>query len=148
MRWFWSYICEQIFLIEIENQLSDYGKLSCGVPQGSILRRLLFLVYVSGMPQAVKSNIFLYADDSCLMYQHRDVEEIEKQLSKDFENVCDWFDDNKLSIHFEQDKTKSILFASKRKIKSARKLNVKYKNITIKQHLQVTYLGCVLDENI
>ena len=148
MRWFWSYICEQIFLIEIENQLSDYGKLSCGVPQGSILRRLLFLVYVSDMPQAVKSNIFLYADDSCLMYQHRDVEEIEKQLSKDFENVCDWFDDNKLSIHFEQDKTKSILFASKRKIKSARKLNVKYKNITIKQHLQVTYLGCVLDENI
>ena len=148
MRWFWSYICEQIFLIEIENQLSDYGKLSCGVPQGSILRRLLFLVYVSDMPQAVKSNIFLYADDSCLMYQHRDVEEIEKQLSKDFENVCDWFDDNKLSIHFEQDKTKSILFASKRKIKSARKLNVKYKNMTIKQHLQVTYLGCVLDENI
>ena len=100
------------------------------------------------MPQAVKSNLFLYADDSCLMYQHRDVEEIEKQLSKDFENVCDWFDDNKLSIHFEQDKTKSILFASKRKIKSARKLNVKYKNMTIKQHLQVTYLGCVLDENI
>ena len=148
MRWFWSYICEQIFLIEIENQLSDYGKLSCGVPQGSILRRLLFLVYVSDMPQAVKSNIFLHADDSCLMYQHRDVEEIEKQLSKDFENVCDWFNDNKLSIHFEQDKTKSILFASKRKIKSARKLNVKYKNITIKQHLQVTYLGCVLDENI
>ena len=148
MRWFWSYICEQIFLIEIENQLSDYGKLSCVVPQGSILRRLLFLVYVSDMPQAVKSNIFLYADDSCLMYQHRDVEETEKQLSKDFENVCDWFDDNKLSIHFEQDKTKSILFASKRKIKSARKLNVKYKNITIKQHLQVTYLGCVLDENI
>ena len=68
------------------------------------------------------------------MYQHRDVEEIEKQLNKDFVNVCDWFIDNKLSIHFGKDKTKFILFASKHKIKSARKLNVKYKNLKIKQH--------------
>ena len=86
------------------------------------------------MPQAVKSNLFLYADDSCLMYQHRDVEEIEKQLNKDFENICNWFVNNKLSIHFGEDKTKSILFASKHKIKSARKLNITYKNIKIKQH--------------
>ena len=47
------------------------------------------------MHQAVKSNLFLYANDSCLIYQHRDVEEIEKQLNKDFENICDWFVDNK-----------------------------------------------------
>ena len=100
------------------------------------------------MPQPVKSNLFLYANDSCLIYQHRDVNEIEKQQKKDFENVCDWFADNKLSIHFGEDRTKSILFASKRKIKSARKLNVKYKNIKIKEHSQVTYLGCVLDETL
>ena len=100
------------------------------------------------MPQAVKSNLFLYADDSCLMYQHRDVNEIEKQLNNNFENFCDWFVDNKLNIHFGEDKTKSTLFASKRKIKSARKLNLKYKNIKIKQHSQVTYLGCVLDETL
>ena len=47
------------------------------------------------MPQAVKSNLLLYADDSYLMYQHRDVNEIEKQLNKDFKNVCDWFVDSK-----------------------------------------------------
>ena len=101
------------------------------------------------MPQPVKSNLFLYADDSCLMYQHRDVKEIEKELNKDFENVCNWFVDNKLSIHFwEDNRTKSILFTSKRKFTSARKLNVKYKNIKIKQHSEVTYLGCVLDETL
>ena len=111
------------------------------MPHGSILGPLLFLVYVNNMPQAVKSNLFLYADDSCLIYQHRDVNEIEKQLNKDFENVCDWFVDNKLSIHFGEDKTESILVASKRKIKSARKLNVKYQNKKIKQHSRVTYLG-------
>ena len=148
IRWFRSYLYERIFFIEIENQLSDFGKVSCGVPQGFILGRLLFLIYVNDMPQAVKLNLFLYTDDSCLMYQQRDVDEIEKQLNKDFENVCDWFADNILSIHFREDKTKSILFASKRKIKSARKLNVKHKNIKIKQHSQVTYLGCVLDETL
>ena len=50
-----------------------------------------------------------------------EVEEIEKRLNNDFENICDWFIDNKLSIHFGEDKTKSILFASQRKIKTARK---------------------------
>ena len=74
------------------------------------------------------------------------VKELEKQLNKEFESVCDWFVDNKLSIHFGEDKTKSILFASKCKIKSARELNVEYEDIKIKQHLQVTYLGCVLDK--
>ena len=146
IRWFWSYLYERIFFIEIEKQLSDFGKASCGVHQVSVLGPLLFLIYVNDMPQAVKSNLFLYADDSCLMYQHRDVEETQKQQNKDSENVCDWFVYNKLRIYFGEDKTKSILFASKRKIKSARKRNVKYKKIKTKQHLQVTYLGCVSDE--
>ena len=98
------------------------------------------------MPQAVNSNLFLYADDSCLMFQHKEVEEIERVLNNDFENICDWFVDNKLSIHFGEDKTKSILFASQRKIKTIKKLNIKYQDIEIKQHSQVTYLGCVMDE--
>ena len=148
IQWVCSYLCERIFFIEIESQLSDYGKVTCGVPQGYILGPLLFLIYVSDMPLAVKSNLFLYVDDSCLMYQQRNVEEIEKQLNKNFENVCDWFVDNKLSIHFGENKTKSILFASKRKIISARKLNAKYKNIKIKQHSHFTYLGCVLNETL
>ena len=109
------------------------------VPEGSILGPLKFLIYVNDIPQAVKSNVFLYTEDSCFIYHHRDVEEIEKQLNKDFWNVCDWFVDNKLRIHFGEDKTKSILFASKHKIKRAWKSNIKYKEI--KQHLQVTYLG-------
>ena len=49
-------------------------------------------------------DLFLYADDSCLVYQHKYVKEIERNLNKNFSNVCDWFVDNKLSIHFEEDK--------------------------------------------
>ena len=93
--WFLLYLCEWIFLIEIENKLSNYRKVSCG-----ILWALLFLIYVNNMSQAVKSNLLLHANDSCLMYQHRDVEENKKQLNKDFEKNCHRFVDNKLNIHF------------------------------------------------
>ena len=55
------------------------------------------------MPQAVTSTLLLYADDSCTLYQHKDVMQTEKQLNEDFENLCDWFVDNKLSIHFGED---------------------------------------------
>ena len=82
IQWFRSYLCERIFLVETENKLSDFGKISCGVPQGSNLGHLLFLIYVSDKPQAVKSNLLLYADNSCLMYQHKDIAKLEKILLK------------------------------------------------------------------
>ena len=69
------------------------------------------------MPQGVRSTLLLDADDSYILYQHKKVDEIEKKLNKDFENICDWFVDIKLSIHFGEDKTKLILFASKRRSK-------------------------------
>ena len=56
--------------------------------------------------------------------------------------------DNKLSIHFSEDKTKSILFASKFKNKNIKKLNIKYGDIQIKQHSKVKYLGCLMDETM
>ena len=62
--------------------------------------------------------------------------------------ICDWFVDNKLRIRFGKDKTKSILFAHKGILKNVRHMNIKYKHIYIKPHLQVTYLGCVLDETM
>ena len=139
IRWLWSYLYERIFFIEIEKQLSDFGKASCGVHQVSVLRPLLFLIYVNDIPQAVKSNLFLYADDSCLMYQHRDVNEIQKHLNKDFENVCHWFVANRLSINSGEDKTKSILFASKRKNQKHKKANFK-----IQQHKnKATFAGYI-----
>ena len=54
--------------------------------------------------------------------------------------------DNKLSIHFGEDKTKSILFASKFKNKNIKKLNIKYGDTQIKQHSKIKYLGCLMDE--
>ena len=47
LQWFRSYLSERIFLVNIESELSDFGKISSGVPQGSILSPLLFLIYVN-----------------------------------------------------------------------------------------------------
>ena len=148
VNWFRSYLTNRIFLVNLGNVFSQQACVSSGVPQGSILGPLLFLIYINDMSQAVKCNFFLYADDTCLACQHKDINEIEKQLNKDFLSICDWFVDNKLSIHFGDDKTKSILFASKFKIKKVRKLNIKYGNIQIKQHSKVKCFGCMLDETM
>ena len=83
---------------------------------------LLFLIYVNGKLQAINLNLLLYADDSCLMFPHEDIEEIKKELNNDIENICDCFLDSKVSIHFGEDKIKSILFASQRKIKNIKNL--------------------------
>ena len=100
------------------------------------------------MPMAVKCNLFLYADDTCLVFQSKKVKDIEKQLNEDFANIWDWFVHNKLSFHFVEDKTKSILFDFKRKIKKLQKLEIIYFNIRIKQHFRVTYLGCIPEETM
>ena len=84
------------------------------------------------MSQAVKCELFLYADDTCLTFQHENVKEIEDQLNLNFSRLCDWFIDNKLSIHLGEDKTKSILFGTKLNIKRAESLNIVYGNVEIK----------------
>ena len=52
------------------------------------------------MKQALSSDLLLYADDSCLVFQHKHVTEIKTHLNCDFSNLCDWFLDYKQSIHF------------------------------------------------
>ena len=88
---------------------------------------LLFLLYVDDMPQqAVKCDLFLYADDTCLTFQHENMKEIEEQLILNFSlySLFDWFINDKLSIHLGKDKIKSILFGTKLNIKRAEPLNI------------------------
>ena len=77
------------------------------------------------MSQTVECNKYLYADDSCLLFQHKNVTKKKKQLVKDFSNICDLFVDNKLSMQFREDKTKSILFSSKRNLKLVEELDIR-----------------------
>ena len=63
VKWFQSYLSNHKFTVNLENSFSEVSSISCGVPQGSILGPLLFLIYVNDMPMAVKCDLFLYADD-------------------------------------------------------------------------------------
>ena len=100
------------------------------------------------MPQAVNSELLLYADDTCLFFMGKDSKIIGDQLNKDFNSLCEWFIDNKLSIHFGEEKTKSILFGTKQLLHKEKSLNIRYGDTKIKQHTKVTYLGCIFDNDL
>ena len=69
------------------------------------------------MPQAIKCKLLLHADDTCLIFQHSGVNEIEIQLNKNFSLICNWFVNNKLSIHFGEVKLSQFFLAVKVKLK-------------------------------
>ena len=128
ISWFRSYLFNRKFIVNVETSFSDPADLKCGVPQGSILGPLLFLLYINDLPQAIKDcDVRLYADDTCISFKHKNIKLIEEKLNTDFNTLCDWFLDNKLSIHFGEDKTKSIIFSPKN-------LRKKADDITIKRH--------------
>ena len=109
-----------MFLVETENKVSDFRKITCAVHQGPILRPFCF-IFMSMICLKQKNEIFycILIDDSYLSYQHKDIAEKKTQR-----RLCGWSADNKLSIHFRDYETKSILFASKQSAKNIRKLNI------------------------
>ena len=106
----------------------------------------IFLLYVNDFPQSLSdTGSYLYADDTCIFFQHEDVKKIENVSSKTFSSLCQWFIDNKLSIHFQEDKNKSILFSKTRGLKV---INISFGGLYIKQHETVEYLTCQLDSKL
>ena len=69
IKWYASYLSNRKFIISMENaNLDDKASITCGVPQGSILGQLLLLIYINDVPQAVDSELFLYANDASLVF--------------------------------------------------------------------------------
>ena len=75
--WFKSYLSKRKFKANLNKSLLETGKLLCGVPQGSNLGPLLFLLYINDMPQAIKCELLLYANDTCLTFYYNDINAIE-----------------------------------------------------------------------
>ena len=106
-----SYLKKQNIIVSLEETLSETGILNCRVRQESIIGPILFLLYVNDMKTELKNcGLRLYAGDTCILYSHQYIKFIERNLNYDFNKLYEWFIDNKLSLHFGEDKTKSILF--------------------------------------
>ena len=73
----------------------------------------------------------MYAVDSYRMYQNKEIAEIDKILNEDFGNIYDGFVDNKLSLYFGDNKTKSIFFANKQRTKNICELNLRHTKLNI-----------------
>ena len=89
--WFKSYLSDRTQMCMVNGVLSDPQNLSCGVPQGTILGPLLFLIYINDLPNCVKhSSTRMYADDTNLTASGSNIEEIRTMLTKDSESVVEW----------------------------------------------------------
>ena len=95
IRWFRLYLSDRQQLVDLSGTQSSYANISCGVPQGSIVGPLLFLIYVDDMSGAI-SNKLLYADESAIFVSDRNVFSIEVTLQRENEVVSDWLIENKL----------------------------------------------------
>ena len=133
-------------IVQIGDTHLDSCSIKCGVPQGSILGPLLFLIYVNDMRAAVSCKLLLYADDSALLTSGKDVSEIEGVLSRELESLSEWLEENRLSLHLG--KTQSILFGSKKRLRTSNKLHVVCNGSDIEPDVEVTYLGVNLDQSL
>ena len=128
----------------VEGVASDPAPVTSGVPQGTVLGPLLFLIYINDLPSKVNSTARLFADD-CLLYRHIKTNEDTTSLQDDLNNLQDWERD--WQMHFNPDKCEVIhvCINTKRKIiPSLYFIHGKELNITSKGK----YLGITISQNL
>ena len=144
--WFRSYLSDWQQVVTVDGATSTPGIVTCGVPQGSILGPLLFLCYVNDMATSIEADckLILYADDSAILFAHKDPKVISQKLSKVMETCSEWLIDYKLSLHLC--KTECVLFGSQRKLKKVEHFTIFCKDHQIKSQDSVKYLGLFIDK--
>ena len=97
LKWFESYLSNREQQYSINEQLSSKKTITCGVPQGSILGPLLFLLYINDLPECLSSTTpCIYADDTQIFSSSYDANELVIKLNSDLAHVCNWLIENKL----------------------------------------------------
>ena len=113
LQWFKSYPSHRKQRTSCSDAISDPLPVTFGVPQGSILGPLLFLVYINDLPMAIKNcEVTLYADDTVLYYFAKEPHLLEEALNDDLLRVAHWLHGNKLTLNLT--KTKSMIIGSNR----------------------------------
>ncbi|CAB3981250.1 Hypothetical predicted protein [Paramuricea clavata] len=114
--WFRSYLSNRTQYCQVNGKLSEPRTIITGIPQGSILGPLLFLVYINDLPNCLKSaDCDMFADDTQLGTANKDVKVIFETLNDDLANISVWMAANKLSLN--KSKTEYMFIGSHKKLK-------------------------------
>lgn len=141
-----SYLSDRYQQVKIGTTASSLEPITYGVPQGSILGPLLFLVYINSIKDlGLVGDITLYADDTCLFYFANDIHTVVRQAQSDLDLLYTWFQYNLLTVNIS--KTNFVIFSAKnKKIATFNPLHINNEQITrVNSH---KYLGLVLDNHL
>ena len=138
-----SYLASRWQYTTTNNVKSALMEINVGVPQGSSLGPLLFLVYINDLPLYTSLKVRLFADDACLSYENENPQIIEEVVNRELGKVNEWLLDNKLFLNFS--KSTYLIFTNKR---LQHNFSIKLNHIEIKQSNYTKYLGITIDNKL
>ena len=113
-KWFETYLKDRQQFVSINGYSSKCVSMPIGVPQGSVLGPLLFLLYINDLNLAIKHcKVHHFADDTNLLYTNNSIKKLNKFFNKELKNLTNWLNANKITLNF--DKTEMILFKPTKK---------------------------------
>ena len=144
LKWFQSYLENRQQYVTYNGETSNMQKIQCGVPQGSILGPLLFLIYINDLANVCSHTMpIFFADDSNLFLNGTDPTNIEAKLNNELAQIAEWLKVNKLALNI--DKTSCMLFGNKKGYSKV-KFCLQGKQIT--QVSTIKFLGVMIDEKL
>ena len=147
LAWIENYLTNRFQKTISNNILSKPGKIKCGVPQGSILGPLFFLVYINDIKNILGNVGYqLYADDTVIYCSDKTYEGSQKKLQSVINKFISWCAKNALTINTK--KSKIMAFGSKNKIKNFKNINIMINNETLSNTPTYKYLGVHLDQTL
>ena len=142
---FESYLQNRLQHVKLGDILSKPQTVLCGVPQGSVLGPILFLIYINDIIKcSSKLKFHIFADDASLLLSNESTENIEKEFNRELNNIKEWLNANKLTLNV--DKTVFITFSPPQRKYS--KICLKIGKKRIKEVNETKYLGVILDKHL
>ena len=146
LAWFTSYLNNRHQRVSIDGNMSDYRRITRGVPQVSILGPLLFLIYLNDLHNAIKNSTTIhFADDTELTCWERNANKLRRKLNEDLQRLFEWLCANRLSLNAT--KTEFIIFKPNN-VNIDRRIILKINNTKIFESKKIKYLGLIVDDRL